>query len=144
MLRPCEEIRADVVTERRVASAGSPSSRTIRTDVVGRDDELRRLHDRVDALLGGDGGHIAVTGEPGIGKTRLLEALVEYGRARGCTTVAGRCVMTTRPQPGGIARDTSVLKTIHRERDGLLAVRAAVRRPGTVHVGDELVRADGD
>ena len=37
-----------------------------------------------------------------------------------------RCVMTTRPQPGGIARDTSVLKTIHRERDGLLAVRAAV------------------
>jgi uncharacterized protein YcbX len=52
-----------------------------------------------------------------------------------------RCVMTTRPQPGGIARDTSVLKTIHRERDGLLAVRAAVLRPGTVRTGDELVPA---
>jgi uncharacterized protein len=52
-----------------------------------------------------------------------------------------RCVMTTRPQPGGIARDTSVLKTIHRERDGLLAVRAAVLRPGTVRTGDELVVA---
>jgi uncharacterized protein len=50
-----------------------------------------------------------------------------------------RCVMTTRPQPGGIARDTSVLKTIHREREGLLAVRAAVLRPGTVRTGDELV-----
>ncbi|CCG01059.1 MOSC domain-containing protein [Blastococcus saxobsidens] len=56
-----------------------------------------------------------------------------------------RCVMTTRPQPGGIGRDTSVLKTIHRERDGLLAVRAAVLDPGVVRVGDELLpdgRAD--
>jgi uncharacterized protein YcbX len=49
-----------------------------------------------------------------------------------------RCVMTTRPQPGGIARDSSVLKTIHRERDGLLAVRAAVLTAGTVHTGDLL------
>jgi len=49
-----------------------------------------------------------------------------------------RCVMTTRPQPGGIGRDTSVLKTIHRERDGMLAVRAAVLRPGTVGTGDLL------
>jgi uncharacterized protein YcbX len=52
-----------------------------------------------------------------------------------------RCVMTTRPQPGGIARDTSVLKTIHRERDGNLAVRAAVLAPGTVRTGDALVLA---
>ncbi len=50
-----------------------------------------------------------------------------------------RCVMTTRPQPGGIARDTSVLKTIHRERDGLLAVRAAVLEAGAVRTGDVLV-----
>ena len=49
-----------------------------------------------------------------------------------------RCVMTTRPQSGGIGRDTSVLKTIHRERDGFLAVRAAVVEPGTVRVGDVL------
>jgi len=50
-----------------------------------------------------------------------------------------RCVMTTRPQAGGIARDTSVLKTIHRERNGLLAVRAAVLEAGAVHTGDLLV-----
>ncbi|TYP86492.1 MOSC domain-containing protein [Blastococcus xanthinilyticus] len=54
-----------------------------------------------------------------------------------------RCVMTTRPQPGGIARDTSVLKTVHRERDGLLAVRAAVLTAGTVRVGDALVPDGG-
>jgi uncharacterized protein YcbX len=49
-----------------------------------------------------------------------------------------RCVMVTRPQPGGIARDTSVLKAIHRERGGDLAVAALVQRPGTARTGDVL------
>jgi uncharacterized protein YcbX len=49
-----------------------------------------------------------------------------------------RCVMVTRPQPGGIARDTSVLKTIHREHGGDLAVAALVHTPGTVRTGDLL------
>jgi hypothetical protein len=49
-----------------------------------------------------------------------------------------RCVMTTRPQPGGVERDLDVLRTINRERDGCLAVGALVIQPGTVHVGDAL------
>ena len=52
-----------------------------------------------------------------------------------------RCVMVTRPQPGGIGRDTSVLKAIHRERGGDLAVGAQVRTPGTVRTGDDLTQA---
>ena len=47
-----------------------------------------------------------------------------------------RCVMTTRPQPGGIERDLDVLRTIHRERGSCLAVGAVVRSPGSVRVGD--------
>ena len=52
------------------------------------------------------------------------------GRARASAVLdvgdpIARCVMVTRPQPGGIGRDTSVLKTIHRERGGDLAVGAA-------------------
>jgi uncharacterized protein len=54
-----------------------------------------------------------------------------------------RCVMVTRPQPGGIGRDTGVLKTIHRERDGVLAVGALVVRAGPVAVGDELCAGAG-
>jgi uncharacterized protein YcbX len=49
-----------------------------------------------------------------------------------------RCVMVTRPQPGGIGRDTSVLKAIHRERSGNLAVAARVRTAGSVRTGDLL------
>jgi uncharacterized protein YcbX len=47
-----------------------------------------------------------------------------------------RCVMVTRPQSGGIGRETAVLKTIHRERGGRLALGAGVLTPGTVAVGD--------
>ena len=49
-----------------------------------------------------------------------------------------RCVMTTRPQAGGIERDLSVLRTIARERGACLAVGALVAAPGKVKVGDLL------
>jgi uncharacterized protein YcbX len=50
----------------------------------------------------------------------------------------GRCVMTTRPQPGGIERDLDVLRTINRERDGKLAVGSVVTLPGRISVGDAI------
>jgi uncharacterized protein YcbX len=49
-----------------------------------------------------------------------------------------RCVMTTRPQAGGVERDLDVLRTINRERDGCLSVGALVVEPGAVRVGDAL------
>lgn len=50
-----------------------------------------------------------------------------------------RCVMVTRPQPGGIDRDLAVLKTVLRERDGFLGVGALVVSPGELRVGDEVI-----
>jgi uncharacterized protein len=50
-----------------------------------------------------------------------------------------RCVMVTRPQPGGIERDTSVLKTINRERNSCLGIGMVVTTPGTIALGDELL-----
>jgi uncharacterized protein YcbX len=82
---------------------------------------------RANVLLDGEGEERFEGKEAVLGAAR-----VRFGRQ------IARCVMTTRPQPGGIARDTSVLKTIHRERNGLLAVRAAVLETGVVRVGDEL------
>jgi uncharacterized protein len=75
----------------------------------------------------------------GAGEDALVGRRVRLGGAE-LDVVKGvdRCVMVTRPQPGGIGRDNGVLKTIHRERDGCLAVGALVARAGTVAVGDEL------
>ncbi|MBU1586449.1 MAG: MOSC N-terminal beta barrel domain-containing protein [Actinobacteria bacterium] len=55
------------------------------------------------------------------------------------TKRVGRCVMVTRPQPGGVDKDLDVLRTIHRERGGKLAVGASVLSPGPISVGDELL-----
>jgi hypothetical protein len=49
-----------------------------------------------------------------------------------------RCVMTTRPQPGGIERDLDVLRTIQRERGGFLAIGALVDRTGVLRTGDDV------
>lgn len=52
-----------------------------------------------------------------------------------------RCVMVTRPQPDGIGRDLEVLRRIHRERGGDLAVGGVVASPGHFRVGDEMLTA---
>ncbi|MEO6125598.1 MAG: MOSC N-terminal beta barrel domain-containing protein [Ilumatobacteraceae bacterium] len=50
-----------------------------------------------------------------------------------------RCVMVTRPQPGGIERDLDVLRTINAERDSLLGIAGLVGAAGSVAIGDELI-----
>jgi uncharacterized protein len=49
-----------------------------------------------------------------------------------------RCVMVTRPQPGGIHRELEVLRTVARESGGFLGVGALVAGPGAIELGDEL------
>ena len=49
-----------------------------------------------------------------------------------------RCVMTTRPQPGGIERDLDVLRTINAERGTHLGVGTLIVQPGAIAVGDDL------
>jgi hypothetical protein len=85
---------------------------------------------RSNVLLAGDGEDALVGGTVRLG-TAVLDVIGPVPR----------CVMVTRPQPGGIDRDTSVLRTIHRERGGELAVGALVAVPGRVAVGDALTPA---
>jgi uncharacterized protein YcbX len=50
-----------------------------------------------------------------------------------------RCVMVTRPQPGGIERDKDVLLQVHRRRDGHFGVGCLVTTPGPIAVGDPVL-----
>jgi uncharacterized protein YcbX len=73
----------------------------------------------------------------GDGEDDLVGSTITLGDARLDVGMRiERCVMTTRPQPGGIDRDLDVLRTINRARDGCLAVGALVAHPGTVRIGD--------
>lgn len=80
--------------------------------------------------------------DPG-GEDDLVGSTVRIGQARlAVTKRVFRCVMVTRPQPGGIEFDPQVLRRIHRERGGRIAVGCRTVHGGLVRVGDELVVDD--
>jgi DNA-binding winged helix-turn-helix (wHTH) protein/tetratricopeptide (TPR) repeat protein len=58
---------------------------------VGRTDALARFEAGLDAAAAGRGRTIVVTGEPGIGKTRLLDELASRARSRGGQVLAAWC-----------------------------------------------------
>lgn len=58
---------------------------------VGRDRELTHLLAAMDDAANGTGSQFLLTGEPGIGKTRLLAELGGLARRRGFCAVSGRC-----------------------------------------------------
>ena len=62
--------------------------------LAGRDEELAALTDLVDRVVAGAGSSpafVALTGEPGIGKSRLAIELATYADERGVTIAWGRC-----------------------------------------------------
>jgi tetratricopeptide (TPR) repeat protein len=58
---------------------------------VGRDPELRALELRVLQAQEGQGSIVLLSGEPGIGKSRLVAELLSTVAARGCLCLEGRC-----------------------------------------------------
>ncbi|WP_216587249.1 helix-turn-helix transcriptional regulator [Streptomyces brasiliscabiei] len=60
--------------------------------LVAREAELARLSGIVEALENGRGTVVEITGEPGIGKTRLALALVEFAARRGLPVTRAHAV----------------------------------------------------
>ena len=80
----------------------------------------------------------------GAGETDLVGRRIAIGTVvLEVTKRIDRCVMVTRPQPGGIERDSSVLKRVLRETDGFLGVGALVVTPGELRIGDEVTDLEG-
>jgi uncharacterized protein YcbX len=80
---------------------------------------------RPNVVVDGDGEDVLVGARVGLGGA-VLDVVKRIDR----------CVMVTRPQPGGIDRDLDVLRTIHRQRAGDLAVGCLVVRGGAIAIGD--------
>lgn len=76
----------------------------------------------------------------GGGEVELVGRTVRVGSVEATVPKAiSRCVMVTRPQPGGVERDLDVLRTVNRERAGNLGIGLVVSSPGRVAVGDSLI-----
>src|SRR4249920_1776820 len=67
--------------------------------VVGRDEELAALAEIFSRTAGGGGACVVVTGEAGVGKTRLVTEAVTWARAQGQVVLAGRSTPTDRVSP---------------------------------------------
>jgi DNA-binding NarL/FixJ family response regulator/tetratricopeptide (TPR) repeat protein len=74
-------------------------------DLVGREPELAALDRVLDRVAAGDPGFVALVGEPGIGKTSLMERLSERAAARGWLVLAGRAAEFERELPFGLLVD---------------------------------------
>lgn len=69
-----------------------PLAHLARSPFVGRERELETLTTALDAAVGGWGALLAISGEAGIGKSRLAEELVLQARLRGTRVLVGHCL----------------------------------------------------
>ena len=67
------------------------ASTSVSADFIGRDGELRELHAALDEAMRGHGRCLLISGDAGIGKTRLAEQFGRAAQATGCHVVWGRC-----------------------------------------------------
>ncbi|HEX2904473.1 MAG TPA: AAA family ATPase [Jatrophihabitans sp.] len=79
------------------ATMSEPAARMVdvprpRTPLVGREQPLAELSAVLEAARDGSAGAIVLSGEAGVGKTRLLTALIEAAERDGVRTLVGHCV----------------------------------------------------
>jgi DNA-binding SARP family transcriptional activator/predicted ATPase len=79
----------DPALDRRPVEEAAPERS--RAAFVGRERELGELTGRLEDALAGHGRLVMLVGEPGIGKSRLADELIDEARARGARTIVGRC-----------------------------------------------------
>jgi DNA-binding CsgD family transcriptional regulator/tetratricopeptide (TPR) repeat protein len=82
---------------------------------VGRERELALLRTHMDRALGGKGGLVLLTGEPGIGKTRTADELARLARLQRAKVLWGRCLEGE--EAPALWPWTQILRTYVRERD---------------------------
>jgi DNA-binding CsgD family transcriptional regulator/tetratricopeptide (TPR) repeat protein len=63
-----------------------------RAPFVGRERELAQLERCLDAVKAGRGASVLLLGDPGIGKTRMVEELARRSRAHGFDLLTGRAI----------------------------------------------------
>src|SRR3989442_15174535 len=80
-----------LVRERSSAGRAQPRGRGVTRRLIGREPELADLRSVIDRVVAAEGGAlVTVTGEAGIGKSRLTEEVRRFPEARGARWLEGR------------------------------------------------------
>ncbi|MGD9753742.1 MAG: AAA family ATPase, partial [Acidimicrobiia bacterium] len=109
-------------------------------DLVGRRKERELLRAALDDVANGSGRVIVVTGDAGIGKSSLVDAVLADASDRGWPTFMGRCREIERELPFGALADLagSALKTL---ADALRPAAALTMADRAIVVFDALLEA---
>ncbi len=102
----------------------------LRDVLLGRERELELLENVLDGACDGDPGFVVIFGEAGIGKTRLMQEVVESAVSRGCLTLEGRAAEFERELPFGVLTDA--LDAYLRSLDRRALERMAMDRLGAL------------
>jgi DNA-binding NarL/FixJ family response regulator len=73
------------------AAAERTPAATVSRDFVGRESELSLLDAALDSAVAGKGRLTVITGEPGMGKSRLAQEVGDHALARNMQVLWGRC-----------------------------------------------------
>ncbi len=73
------------------AASGAPLQELVRGRLVGRDVEARQLKLHWDRAQQARGHLLLLSGEPGVGKTRLAQELIAHAQQSGATLLRGGC-----------------------------------------------------
>ena len=92
VLSPVRRSGAVRETDDDESAQPADGSATPADHLVGRAEELRILRQGVASALAGGIGFVLVEGEPGMGKTRLLEETTTVAARQGALIVWGRCL----------------------------------------------------
>ncbi len=106
--------------------------------MIGRAQELEQLKIALDEACAGHGAIIAILGEAGIGKTRLVSELVTTAEARGTRVLLGRSYETEQVLPFGPWVDA--FRAAH--ATGQLRTLSPIQRADLSHLFPELASAD--
>ena len=124
-LEPIRERSWSSASGTRPASGARPPSGIEppeRTPFVAREAELAELAKMLERMQNGHGGLALLSGESGVGKTRLARELHRLGREQGCLVLSGQCV----EQQGAPPYGPFVEIVEHAARQVLQDVRAAI------------------
>lgn len=120
--RAYSELLRQPAAEPGLPLASEPTVPQHEVPLVGRDAEMARLLQSLGNARSGRGGLVALLGEAGIGKTRLVQELTSRAVAAGTRVLIGRChesqqilaltAWTDALRSGGIASDSPLLTAL--------------------------------
>jgi serine/threonine protein kinase/tetratricopeptide (TPR) repeat protein len=94
-----QQVREPSLDHETSAATANDSGRSGRTSFVGRDAERASLGRHVEQAHMGHGTLVLISGEPGVGKTRLVGQILADARARGWLSLSGHCYETAGTPP---------------------------------------------